>query len=394
MGRWLVRRGLYLGSLTVLALAITGCAVLAPPSGLGNNVVSGPPGPSGEDHDNAFRSLAVHPTDPDVVIVGTERNGIVLSSDGGATWSRKREGLWHWHGQYPEIWDIAFDPENPQTIYAATLDSPGPPVGNYPSASAGLYKSTDAGETWNRMTDELPNSRITSVQILAETVVIGVEGGTVTFSELVGQYFEGGIYRSVDGGEIWDRVTVGPQDGRNGYWQVVAYGENGAGLITFGLSYSDQSENLGFLRSTDTGCSWEPFGAALRPLLIHAFAVSSDGGTIYANERDTYVIRTSRDGGSSWQTSSINQANGPIAASPEDDALILYAAGGRLYRSPDGLANFELILETTNITDIVLSLSDPTIVYAVADGYLIFKSTNSGRSFVQIADLRADVLNR
>ncbi|MCK5585272.1 hypothetical protein KAJ02_04305, partial [Candidatus Bipolaricaulota bacterium] len=99
-------------------------------------------------------------------------------------------------------------------------------------------------------------------------------------------------------------------------------------------------------------------------------------------------------GGATWRTSSINQANGPVAVSPADDRLVLYAGGGRLYRSSNGLATFAQVLQTTNISDIVFASSDPAIIYVVADGYLIFKSIDAGHTFAPIANLRTDVLNR
>ena len=378
-------------TLALLLIAASGCLSITISSGLGTDVVMGPTGPSGADRDGAFRSLAVHPTDADIVIVGTERNGIVLSVDGGETWSRKRTGLWHWYGQYPEVWDIAFDVENPDRLYAATLDSPGPPIGEYPSASAGLYRSTDGGEIWVRSSDALPTSRITSVEVAPDTVVIGTEGGWVSFSALAGQYYEGGLYWSSDHGQTWQSSSVASNSGRNGYWQIDTAGDE---LITFGLNYEDLSENLGFLRSQDGGRTWTQFAGNLSSLLIHSFAVSGDGQTLYANERDSYVMRISQDGGATWRTSSINQANGPVAVSPADDRLVLYAGGGRLYRSSNGLATFAQVLQTTNISDIVFASSDPAIIYVVADGYLIFKSIDAGHTFAPIANLRTDVLNR
>ncbi|MFC2078951.1 WD40/YVTN/BNR-like repeat-containing protein [Candidatus Bipolaricaulota bacterium] len=375
---------------SLLLIAASGCLSIAIASGLGTDIVVGPTGPSGADRDSAFRSLAIHPTDADIVIVGTERNGIVLSVDGGRTWSRKRSGLWHWVGQYPEVWDIAFDTENPDRIYAATLDSPGPPIGEYPSASAGLYRSINAGESWLRSTDTLPTSRITSVEVAPDTVVLGAEGGWVSFSSLAGQYYEGGLYWSSDFGQTWQRSSAGEDDGRNGYWQIDAAGNE---LITFGLNFEDLSENFGFLRSRDGGRKWEQFADELRTLMVHSFAISSDGQTLYANERDSYVLLISSDKGATWRTSSINQANGPVAVSPTDDRLVLYAGGGRLYRSSDGVASFTQVLQTPNISDIVFAPSDPTVIYVVADGYLIFRSGDAGRTFSEVANLRTDALN-
>lgn len=363
-----------------------------------NDVIPGPDGPSGEDQDSAFRSLTVHPHSSDIILMGTERNGFVFSSDGGRTWSRKRRGLEYSDGLYPEIWDIAFDPLDPSNVYAATLDSPGPATGNYPSSKAGLYKSVDGGETWTQMNTGLPNSRVNSVQVSGanpNTVIIGLEGGTATFSGLQGEYFEGGIYRSTDGASTFSKVPVADNDVKNGYWRIAPYGDSGDEFITFGMNYSNLPENLGFLRSRDSGASWNPFGEPLKSLLIHSFDLSKDGQIIYANERDSYLIQKSVDAGATWDTTSINQANGPIAVSPVNSELVLYAGASRLYRSSDGLESYQAVLETdATISDIVLAPSAPNVVYLVADGYLLYKSTDGGVSFEFLLNIRSDVLNK
>ena len=89
--------------------------------GNGNEIISGPSGPEDHDIDNPFRSLTVHPTDSDILIIGTERNGFVKSIDGGSSWMRLRKGLRHKNSGYPEIYDIAFSQKNPDIIYATRI---------------------------------------------------------------------------------------------------------------------------------------------------------------------------------------------------------------------------------------------------------------------------------
>ena len=131
--------------------------------GNGLEIIQGPDGPEEANHDNAFRSLIVHPSDPEILLIGTERNGFLKSTNGGESWTRYRGELRHTNNGYPEVWDIAFDPIDPSNVYAATLDSPGPIIGDHPSAPAGIYKSTNGGETWSRANFGLFNFRITSV---------------------------------------------------------------------------------------------------------------------------------------------------------------------------------------------------------------------------------------
>ena len=130
--------------------------------GNGNEIIPGPAGPEGADYDQVFRSLEVDPSNPDVLYMGTERNGIVKSSDGGATWQRLRKGLRHNATTYSEVWDIDVSPFNPQFVIAAIADSPGPI--DYPGSPAGVYISTDAGNTWKRSNCGLTNSYALSIR--------------------------------------------------------------------------------------------------------------------------------------------------------------------------------------------------------------------------------------
>ena len=377
--------------------------------GNGNQIVSGPGGPQGDDNDSVFRSLTVHPNDPNILLMGTERNGIVKSTDGGATWTRHRAGMRHAGGGYPEIWDIAISPKDPSVIFAATLDSPGPVSGDAPSSIGGIYKSIDGGETWARKNCGLTNSRITSIRvdpINTDIAIAAIEGGVPTFSHgdaSIVAYYDGGIFRTVDGGDSWCPAVLGPMANKNGFWIMRVVAGEPTTLLTFGMNYHDLSENLGFLKSIDAGQSWSPMGGdQLKGLFISSFDVSNDGRIIYANVRDSYFLWISKDGGSTWTQSSINQANGPGAGSPADSGLVLFAGQASLYRSTDGLESVSKVLttdtpsghfQTPPIQDIAFSPSDPNVVYAVAEGYLVYKSTDAGASFNLVKNIRLDVLN-
>ena len=69
--------------------------------GNGSVIIHGPDSfadSNGEDRDNAFGSLTIHPADALTLLVGTERNGFLRSKDGGSTWTRHREGVRHQNG--------------------------------------------------------------------------------------------------------------------------------------------------------------------------------------------------------------------------------------------------------------------------------------------------------
>ena len=116
-----------------------------------------------------FSRLAINPADPQVVIAAAlgrafgpnSERGIFRSSDGGATWQRTL-----FVNETTGASDVAFDPKDPQIVYAGMYDylrqpwffrSGGP--------GSGLYRSTDGGKTWRKLTDPalkngLPGARL------------------------------------------------------------------------------------------------------------------------------------------------------------------------------------------------------------------------------------------
>jgi len=356
--------------------------------GNGNEIIAGPPGPSGGDDDQVFRSLEVDPYNPDVVYLGTERNGIVKTSDGGITWRRLRRGLRHSIDGYAEVWDIAVSPFDSGLVLAATAGSPGP-VG-YPDSDAGVYRSADGGSTWARSNCGLTNSYALCVRFDpgdSAGIVLGIGAGKATFSALLGQPFDGALLFSNDGGLIWNPAAAPAGMERNVFWVLRPAGPGG--FVTFGLCFEDTSQNLGFLRSEDGGRTWSAFAPSLRTKRITAFDVSADGRTLIAVERDAFKIRKSDDGGSSWLTLA-SQANGPVKISPSDKNIILFCGHVNAYRSINGLQSWDAVLvEEDRIDDVEFAPSKPNILYLATQGYGFYKSSDSGATWSHVINLRA-----
>ena len=358
-------------------------------------VVSGPSGPEPpSDGDRVFRSLTVDPTNAEVVVLGTERNGFVRSIDGGRTWTRHRSGLRSHTSGYPEVWDIDISASNPNVIMAASLDSPGPPTG--PRADSGVYRSADGGQTWVQRNCGLSTSRVVSIRVdpsNPDVAVAGLEGGFPSYTG-DSNYYPGGIFRTEDGGENWQRVDVDPDDGINGYWIMQLLPTDPPQLVTCGMKFDDLSHNLGFMRSNEMGRTWELFGPELRNRLVSNFGVSSDGQVIYASERDVYFGWISRDGGKTWTRSAENQVNGPIAVSPVDPNLVLFASFDDVRRSTNGLSTVQVVMTTpTTVREIAFAPSDPNVVYAETDGYVLYRSDDAGLTWRLVVNVRDDVLN-
>jgi photosystem II stability/assembly factor-like uncharacterized protein len=129
-----------------------------------------------------------------------EERGVFLSTDGGKTWTKSL-----YKDENTGAIALAFDPTNPQTIYADLWAARQGPWenGSWQGPNSGLFKSTDGGATWRQLTKGLPT--------------VEQELGRIGFSispsdpnrlyACVDAGRLGGIYRSDDAGESWQRTN-------------------------------------------------------------------------------------------------------------------------------------------------------------------------------------------
>ena len=371
---------------------------LANEPGNGATVTAGPAGPNPEhaDSDTMFRGFLVDPADPDVLYLGTERNGILRSADGGATWARLRRGLrWNDVG-YPEIWSLAINPADHTRPFAATTDSPGPLYGEaYPSANAGIYRSENSGQDWTRSNCGLTNAKTSFVLYVpgaAQTMVASVQAGAPSFSNPPAAYYTGGLFRSTNGGAAWVRAAAPAAVDSMEFWQILARGNK---LITYAFWDADISKNVGFLQSLDGGASWTTFAPDVRVNRYYTWDVSASGDTMFAAEPDGFAIDRSVDGGTTWTALQMDGVVSRLAISPADSRLAFYVTGEKkFYRSTDGLATRTVVLTTPDIIQsIQFAPSAPDTIYVATRGYLVYRSTDAGVTWTLRKNVRADVLN-
>ena len=91
----------------------------------------------GTDHGPDVMGVTPHPSEPDVVYVGTHEAGTLKSTDGGKTWATVNAGL-----RGLDVHGLAIDPTAPTKLHALVRE-PG----------AGLYRTTDGGQKWVRVDD-------------------------------------------------------------------------------------------------------------------------------------------------------------------------------------------------------------------------------------------------
>ena len=219
------------------------------------------------------------------------------------------------------------------------------------------------------------------------------------------------MVQSPDGGENWKRIPTGGNDNLSNFHTILATGSTPTVMTILGLHTSqggsfDPSLNGGFLRSTDGGENWEPFGHNnVNQSKITHIDASQDGNVIYATVTDSYHHWISVDGGNTWAMSSLNQGGGPVAVSPADPNVVIFRDSRQtsLYRSTDGLLTYSKVVSTEDLSDdpnvrfafedTVFAPPDPHIVYAATTGLLVYKSVDAGASFTLMKSIRSEVLN-
>lgn len=359
-------------------------------------------GEAGNDQDNVFHSLTIDPTDDRIVYVGTETNGIFKTTDGGATWTRLRTGLKCTTSQslYPEIYDMAVDPNNHLTVYAATVTGPGPasPV-SFPSASAGVYKSADGGATWTQKNDGLPNTYVTQILVDAANsgrVYAFVGGLKASFPTGTNTFYDGGIYVSNNGGDTWTALTPPAGVEKNTFTEAALRGTDQRTIYASTQIHKDEASlTIGMIRSTDAGATWSvanPDGETV----LGFDAARTNPSLIYANVASGKRAHKSIDGGASWTATGPAILFGVTRIHPSNPLIAFYTGSpsGSIWKTIDGFSGVQQVYADStlaadqHLADIEISPSNPNTIWAASTGYYLYRSTDGGQSWSKITAVR------
>ncbi len=289
------------------------------------------------------------PGQPNLYYMGATGGGVWKTENAGTTW----ENLSDADFRVGTIGAVAVAKSDPNVIYVGTGESP--IRGVTTSHGDGVWKSTDGGQGWTHLGLEQAG-QIARIQIHPtnpDIAYIGVQG------QIWGPSEQRGVFRTTDGGKTWEQVLqVGPRTGASDLRMDptnprILY----AGMWNHGRTpwfiHSGGSDG-GIYKTTDGGDSWQKLGGGL-PEMIGKIGVdvsATSPSRVYAiieAEPGLGGLWRSDDGGETWSLINGHRMLHTrawyyihLAADPTDENTV-YVLNTGLYKSIDGGANWELL---------------------------------------------------
>jgi photosystem II stability/assembly factor-like uncharacterized protein len=260
----------------------------------------------------AVGAIAVAPSDPKIIYVSSGEglarpdlgvgDGIYKSTDAGQTWTHL--GLRNGQG----IPALAVDPRDPDRVFAAVL---GHPYG--PNAERGIFLSTDGGQNWEKVLDRGDG-------IGGSDVEIDPSNPHVVYASMwelrLGPWEDaneyqgsgGGLFKSVDGGKTWRPLTSGLPKGMIQVQVAIAPSQTSRLYSTVASAREGNApgSDVGIYRSEDQGENWVRITTDPRP------AIRIGGGDLPVPKVDpknpdvvysaSIVTMKSTDGGKTWMS--------------------------------------------------------------------------------------------
>jgi photosystem II stability/assembly factor-like uncharacterized protein len=222
-------------------------------------------------------TIRIHPTNPGIVYVavtgnpfiGTKERGVYRTTDGGKTWKNIL-----FVSDLAGAADLELQPGNPSVVFACMWHAQRKPWTIISGAfEGGIYKSTDGGDHWNKLAGGLPN------QLFGRSNVALSASNPKRIYALIEAKPGSGLYRSEDLGATWTLVNgSGNLITRPFYYSTLGVDPNNADVVWVG--------DEGWFKSTDGGKSFKP-----SPI------PHGDNHDVWINPKNSDVMIQGNDGG-------------------------------------------------------------------------------------------------
>ena len=322
-----------------------------------------------DDHSQSIGAVAIDPNDPDnVIYVGTgetwTRNsvsygdGLYKSTDGGSNW--KKLGF----DKSERIANIIVNPKNSKEVYVAVLGALWSD-----SDERGVFKSSDGGETWNKIlyVDEKTGAADMTIDPKDPSILYV---SMWEFRRTAWSFSSGGdnsaLYKSTDAGKTWNKIHNGFPDGQLGRL-AIAVAPSDANIL-YTVIEAEDPKRKGLYRSDDAGANWKQlnndFGITVRPFYFSRITVDPRNPDVVVKGGLSGSI--SKDGGKTFKSlGNMHSDIHDIVFDINDSDRIYAGTDGGVYRSWNGGVTMEIVenLPLSQFYHISVDNAEPYNIY-------------------------------
>ncbi|MFW6079217.1 MAG: WD40/YVTN/BNR-like repeat-containing protein, partial [Gemmatimonadota bacterium] len=271
----------------------------------------------GLENTGQIGSVVVHPDDPDVAWAaalgsafgpGPDR-GVYKTTDGGESWDRVL-----FVSDSTGAVDLELKPDDPDVIYAAMWRAERKPWTIISGArEGGLFRSTDGGESWDRLEDGLPPGLFGKADL-----AVSADDPDRVYALIEAPEPHEGLYRSDDAGESWRQIVDHQYLLHRPFYFTNLHADPSDADVLYAMA-------LRFYKSTDGGEEWDRIGTP--HVDDHDMWINPDDPDLFIESNDGGANVT-RDGGETW-SSIHNQPTAELYQVDVDDRFPYWLCAGQ-----------------------------------------------------------------
>ncbi|MER3319198.1 MAG: glycosyl hydrolase [Allomuricauda sp.] len=231
----------------------------------------------GLDHTRHISDVIIHPTNPDIIFIAaqgaqygpSEDRGIYRSTNGGETWEKVL-----YVDTITGASSLSMDMNNPLILYAAMWQHERTPwTITSGGASSGFYKSTDGGATWDKMEKGLPK------EFGKSGISVSRANSEVVYAVIEAEGEKGGVYKSGDAGKTWKQTNKNRINIARSWYYMEIFADTQDENIVYVL-------NAPVTRSIDGGKTFTPVSTP-----------HGDNHDLWIHPKNNQIMVNSNDGG-------------------------------------------------------------------------------------------------